>query len=78
MKHPWASQKRAFWKRMEGSGPMFCFYCTKVVTRDVPVDAPDRATIDHVIPEAAGGSNRRRNWVVSCWSCNQRKGNDHG
>lgn len=31
-------------------------------------------TIDHVIPLARGGTNARRNLVVCCKECNNKKG----
>lgn len=34
----------------------------------------DNATVDHVIPLARGGTNRRDNLVLSCWECNQKRG----
>lgn len=44
-----------------------CFYCMKGVT------LPE-ATVDHVVPKAKGGTDAVTNLVVSCESCNRRKG----
>ncbi len=43
-----------------------CVYCGKT---NVPFE------IDHVFPKSKGGSNRISNLVLSCHSCNQKKGN---
>jgi 5-methylcytosine-specific restriction endonuclease McrA len=45
-----------------------CQYCGAAVNKS-------EFTYDHVIPRAQGGHTRWENVVVSCLSCNQRKGN---
>ncbi|MFE2605759.1 HNH endonuclease [Streptomyces mirabilis] len=40
----------------------------------VPSHASADLTVDHVIPLAAGGTNRRENLRVLCRSCNSRRG----
>lgn len=40
-------------------------------------DSPSSATIDHVIPQCDGGSNKLNNLVTACWSCNSAKGCRH-
>ena len=72
-KYPWSSQKRQFWKRAEKKKPMICFYCQKVVRRDVDPWAYDRATIDHLVPISKGGRHMMSNFVISCFRCNQLK-----
>lgn len=32
------------------------------------------ATVDHIIPTAAGGSDEADNLASACWTCNSRKG----
>jgi len=45
-----------------------CFYCLRQI--------PSRAhCLDHVVPQAAGGSNSYRNLVSSCLDCNPQKSN---
>lgn len=39
---------------------------------------PSHATIDHVVPLSAGGSNALSNLVLSCEDCNERRGGIHG
>lgn len=43
-----------------------CFYCGHQI-------AECEATVDHVIPRAAGGRHHR-NRVLACFDCNQEKG----
>lgn len=44
-----------------------CAYCDTVLTRD-------KATLDHVVPLALGGSKfKLENLVVTCKPCNHRK-----
>ncbi len=42
-----------------------CAYCGKT---DVPLQ------VEHIIPEARGGSNRVSNLTIACEPCNQKKG----
>lgn len=44
-----------------------CQYCGHAVTRA-------SATYDHVVPRVLGGKTRYENILISCRSCNQRKG----
>ncbi len=45
-----------------------CFYCLRQI--------PSRAhCLDHVVPQAAGGSNSYRNLVSCCLDCNSQKSN---
>lgn len=34
-----------------------------------------KATIEHVIPRSLGGGNAIDNLALSCWRCNQKRGN---
>ena len=52
-----------------------CYLCGLVVDLDAPIDHPGQATLDHVYPRSAGGSNRMSNLAVAHLSCNQAKGN---
>ena len=52
--------------RMHADDPN-CFYCRRTLKLS-------EATLDHVIPRAAGGTDRNGNLVLSCGDCNQRKG----
>ena len=55
--------RRNIWLRDEGK----CQYCNKSVSIK-------QFTIDHVHPKAAGGKTSWDNVVVSCYDCNQKKG----
>ena len=45
-----------------------CQYCGKKVSKK-------ESTLDHVLPKSRGGVIRWNNVVLSCFSCNQKKGN---
>ena len=45
-----------------------CIYCSENL-----ID--DNATTDHIIPISEGGSNAQINLVVTCFSCNNERGN---
>ena len=51
-----------------------CRYCGVGVRCDVDALAPNKATIDHIVPLSAGGSNKESNLVTACWQCNESKG----
>lgn len=51
-----------------------CRYCGREVVTNAAESAPEKATLDHVIPRAAGGANTQVNLVTSCYACNQLKG----
>lgn len=34
-------------------------------------------SIDHVVPQHLGGTNRLKNLVFACYDCNHRKGHLH-
>jgi len=55
--------RKNIWLRDEGK----CQYCQ----RDVKIDD---FTLDHVEPKFAGGVTSWENVVVSCYACNQKKG----
>lgn len=44
-----------------------CFYCLATVTED-------NCELDHLVPKASVDNNSYRNIVVSCHSCNRKKG----
>lgn len=50
-----------------GTGKTRCFYCNAVVSIN-------NAHLDHRKPVASGGKNTRRNTVLTCPSCNLKKG----
>ena len=69
------------WKPSEGwdkelvrpfaKNPGTCVYCGFPATT---YQAWCQLVIDHFIPRAAGGEDSARNYVVSCYRCNQWKG----
>lgn len=57
----------------ENAAEVFCEYCGTQVTMDGAVTDKNRATIDHRIPRARGGTNLRANLAICCYGCNQEK-----
>lgn len=53
---------------------MVCFYCAVPVFRTRYEDAPNKVTIDHVVPISKGGRTELSNLVICCKQCNQEKG----
>ncbi len=53
-------------QKVYGRDNYACRYCGAKVTADT-------ATLDHVIPVVAGGSNKSENLVTACVTCNARK-----
>ena len=49
-----------------------CIYCRGPLT--MKGTGVTRATLDHRVPLARGGSNGRENLVVCCQRCNNKKG----
>lgn len=49
-----------------------CVYCLRPLA-ETAEHPDDRPTVDHVVPRARGGTNRRRNLALACRSCNGRK-----
>lgn len=45
-----------------------CHYCKRKITIN-------EATKDHKIPLSKGGTNSKDNLLLSCWKCNNKKGN---
>lgn len=67
--HPLAIFDRDGWR---------CRYCACEVSRDVPPQAPNRASIDHVVPlngETVSGLDVIFNVVTACRACNSAKSN---
>lgn len=60
-------KRRRFKQRIFWRDRGICAYCDRKV-------AYDKATLDHVMPLAHGGSDRHKeNFVIACPSCNKAK-----
>ena len=51
-----------------------CHYCGCTVLLLAGRYKNLRATVDHIVPKAKGGSNRAENLITACEPCNQAKG----
>lgn len=57
----------------------YCYYCGEKVSYHKKCDLKHKsqfASIDHVVPRSANGSNKIENLVVSCRACNNTKGSN--
>lgn len=52
-----------------------CHWCGRA-TRLTVEDAPDQATIEHIIPRYKGGTNDPENLVSACKQCNGRRNSE--
>lgn len=64
---------KRFWMKAHARKWKTCHYCGNDVSRSLPMDDPNRATIDHVFPLSAGGTNALKNLVLACLKCNRSK-----
>lgn len=68
-----------WWTRRDAAFALFnryggrCCICGRVVALDKPMQAPDRATIDHIIPLSKGGTSDPENLQLACFPCNDVK-----
>jgi 5-methylcytosine-specific restriction endonuclease McrA len=61
-------------KEIKSKGTLRCEYCGKENLLIEDASIKDVATLDHVMPTAKGGGKYdRKNLVVACFSCNQKK-----
>ena len=49
-----------------------CVYCHRPLAEDA-TDPGDRPTLDHLVPRSRHGTNQRRNLLLACEACNNRK-----
>ncbi len=63
-----ASEAKRMWKQsIKNQWDNRCAYC---------LSSEGELTLDHVIPQAKGGSNHTRNVICSCRECNASKGHE--
>lgn len=51
-----------------------CVYCGKHVVPGAPITLSNAATLEHIVPVVAGGSNSYTNLVTCCAFCNDSRG----
>jgi hypothetical protein len=64
--------RRKFWSAFQGE--MVCAHCGRKVSRSLEMNHPLKATVDHLTPLAANGSNELSNLTLACFRCNQLRG----
>lgn len=52
-----------------------CYYCGKVMDKNLPAQHPDREILEHPLPLSREGLHGMNNWVLACFECNSSKGN---
>lgn len=60
-----------FWKHH--TGPMECFHCKCLVSREVSETSPNKATVDHLVAISLGGTHDLSNMVLACFPCNNKR-----
>lgn len=70
MKSKWSIYRRV----IEKHGHLICEYCSVPVFIRVEQTDPQKATVDHIVPRAKGGSDRMSNLKLACQACNSIKG----
>lgn len=59
-------RKSSWWKQQIGKG--VCYHCEQRFPKE-------ELTMDHLVPLARGGKTSKKNCVVCCKECNNKKGN---
>ena len=54
-----------------------CLHCNTYLMVDLQGEPISRATIEHIIPQAHGGTEELENLGLACARCNQGKGSRH-
>ena len=57
-------KKSSWWRQKIHEG--YCYHCHKKF-------APEKLTMDHLVPLVRGGKTGKNNVVVSCKTCNSKK-----
>lgn len=51
-----------------------CAYCHCEISDELPPTHPQKATVDHIVPVAHGGTDEPENLIPACLGCNERRG----
>jgi 5-methylcytosine-specific restriction endonuclease McrA len=54
-----------------------CLHCNRKLVVELDGTAVARVTIEHIVPQSAGGSNDLLNLALACSRCNNKKGRQH-
>jgi 5-methylcytosine-specific restriction endonuclease McrA len=55
-------------------GATHCTWCGIGISDDLPPSHPQKATVDHLLPRVAGGTDTVDNLVPACFKCNTMRG----
>lgn len=71
------AHKRSLQKRLIARDGKFCHYCGKPLADSVGGYNEDGISLDHIMPQALGGSDSIDNLVLACRRCNLEKRTKH-
>ncbi len=54
-------------------GATHCTWCGCPISDELPAHHPQKATADHVEPQAHGGVDHEDNYVPACFACNSKR-----
>lgn len=54
-----------------------CIHCNKFITIGENGEATKNVTVEHIVPQWAGGTEDLLNLAIACFSCNNVKGRKH-
>ena len=54
-----------------------CIHCNGKLTVEKDGSASRRVTVEHIVPQSAGGTNDLLNLALACDRCNHQKGRTH-
>lgn len=54
-----------------------CIHCNRKLTVELDGSASRDVTIEHLVPQSAGGTDELTNLAVACARCNHHKGRTH-
>jgi 5-methylcytosine-specific restriction endonuclease McrA len=54
-----------------------CLHCGRKLVVELDGNAVARVTIEHIVPQSAGGTDDLLNLGLACARCNHRKGRQH-
>ncbi len=73
MRETSAERKKRIRRKLLRDQKYKCCYCGITLRQSGP-NCGNKATIEHVLPKALGGTLKRENIKAACWTCNNQRG----